>query len=305
MVNCLLIGAPVPEKAYTRIVNVPVLSSVPASRPVSSSSRPGGILPAIASSAVAASFPVTGIRAEYCLSRRPIGRTLPLVKSSRGTIVTVQGTDAVAPVESVTVSVNAYRPAVVPVPLTFPLAGSTVMAGGSSPSAPNVYGERPPTAFTPVRSGWSTSRLAVRPVSGGVLFVSVWIPSGASTNSERSFVALVPVAFARTLIGKVPLCVGVPPMTPFVPRFRPAGSVPPASVHDVTVAPVAVRPGAVYGWLMFASGNDAVVTETVGGGGGGGAAGAGGGGGGAVPGFTSMTNESSDGFLNGQVANLS
>ena len=54
----LLIGAPLSEKAYTRILNLPVLRRVPVSRPVSSSSRPGGILPAIANSAVLESFPL-------------------------------------------------------------------------------------------------------------------------------------------------------------------------------------------------------------------------------------------------------
>ena len=62
----------------------------------------------------------------------------------------------------------------------------------------------------------------------------------------------------------MPLCVGVPVMTPFVPSVSPAGSVPPARVHDVTVAPVAVRPGDVYAWLRFASGSAAVVTLTTG-----------------------------------------
>ena len=101
-------------------------------------------------------------------------------------------------------------------------------------------------ALTPVTRGWSTSRLAVRPVVGGVLPRSVWIPSGARTNSERSFVALAPSAFACTLTAKVPLCVGVPVITPFVPSVSPDGNVPPASVHELTVAPVAVRPGDVY-----------------------------------------------------------
>ena len=109
-----------------------------------------------------------------------------------------------------------------------------------------MNGPRPPTALTPVTRGWLTSRLAVRPVVGGVLSKSVWIPSGARTNSERSFVALAPSAFACTLTAKVPLCVGVPVITPFVPSVSPDGNVPPASVHEVTVAPVAVRPGDVY-----------------------------------------------------------
>jgi len=40
----------------------------------------------------------------------------------------------------------------------------------------------------------------------------------------------------------------------------PGGSVPAASVHELTVPPEAVSAGAVYAWLMFASGSDAVET---------------------------------------------
>ncbi len=145
-----------------------------------------------------------------------------------------------------------------------PVAGSTVRPGGTVPSVENVYGPRPPIAFTPVFSGALTSFFAVSPVSGGVLPTSVWTWSGASTKSESCFVAFAPLAFAWTVNVNVPLWVGVPEMTPFAPSVSPAGSAPPASVHDVTVAPVAVRPGEVYGWLMFASGSEAVVTLTVG-----------------------------------------
>jgi len=55
-----------------------------------------------------------------------------------------QGTDALAPVASGIVTVNEYRPAVVPVPVIAPVAGSSVMPGGISPSVLNVNGARPP-----------------------------------------------------------------------------------------------------------------------------------------------------------------
>src|SRR6476619_2875511 len=97
---------------------------------------------------------------------------------STGRIVMFHGTDTFAPVASVIVTVKAYRPDVVPVPVMLPVAVSSVMPGGISPSAPNVNGARPPTALTPVARGWLTSRLAVRPVVGGVLSTRVWIPSG-------------------------------------------------------------------------------------------------------------------------------
>ena len=79
---------------------------------------------------------------------------------------------------------------------------------------------------------------------------------------------------------KPPLCVGVPEMTPFGFRVRPGGSDPAASVHDVTVAPEAVSAGAVYGWLMFASGSDDVETISRG-----------------FAGLMAMMNRSSDGDL--------
>ena len=60
---------------------------------------------------------------------------------------------------------------------------------------------------------------------------------------------------------KSPLCVGVPEMTPFGLSVSPVGSVPPASVHELTVPPEAVSAGAVYAWLMVASGS--AVVETI------------------------------------------
>jgi hypothetical protein len=62
----------------------------------------------------------------------------------------------------------------------------------------------------------------------------------------------------------VPLCVGVPEMTPFAASVRPAGRAPPASVHEFTVSPEACSAGAVYGWLKFASGRLGVVTVSFG-----------------------------------------
>src|SRR6185312_11861429 len=104
---------------------------------------------------------------------------------SRGRIVMFQGTDAFAPVLSVIVTVKAYSPAVVPAPASFPVAGSRVMPGGIVPSAPKVYGPRPPTALTPVATGFATSRLTVKPVGGALVSISVRIASGATTSSEN------------------------------------------------------------------------------------------------------------------------
>ena len=66
--------------------------------------------------------------------------------------------------------------------------------------------------------------------------------------------------FAWTVKENVPLCVGVPEMTPFEPSVRPAGSVPEASDHELTVPPEAVSAGDVYAWPSAASGRDGVVT---------------------------------------------
>ena len=64
--------------------------------------------------------------------------------------------------------------------------------------------------------------------------------SGASTKIDSCFVSLVPLPFAWTVKEKTPLWVGVPEMTPFGLSVSPGGSVPPASVHELTVAPEAV-----------------------------------------------------------------
>ncbi len=84
--------------------------------------------------------------------------------------------------------------------------------------------------------------------------------SGASTKIESCFVSLFGEPFACTANPKVPLCVGVPEMTPFEARVRPAGSVPEATDQELTVPPEAVSAGAVYACPMFASGRDVVDT---------------------------------------------
>src|SRR5215510_6497605 len=78
--------------------------------------------------------------------------------------------------------------------------------------------------------------------------------SGASTKRLSCFVSLFGEPVAWTVNPKAPLCVGVPAMTPFEPSVRPGGSVPLASDHELTVPPDALRAGAEYDWLMFASG---------------------------------------------------
>src|SRR6188472_4676186 len=244
---------------------MPALSSVPVRRPVvSSSSRPGGILPAIANCAVRASFPVTGNLAEYRRETVPAGSPLPLAKSMSGRMLNDHGTDTFAPVESVTVIVEANLPDDVAAPVTAPVAASSVTPGGSAPADVNVYGALPPTAFTPVVRALLTVVFAVHPLVGGFLPTSDCTSSGASTKSERPRVSLVPLPFAWTLKLNVPLWVGVPEMTPFAARVRPAGSAPPARVHEFTVSPEACSAGAVYGWLKFASGRLGVVTVSFG-----------------------------------------
>ena len=113
------------------------------------------------------------ILAEYCRCTLPAGSVLPLAKLSNGRIVTFQPTEACAPVLSVTLMVNGYRPAAVPEPAIFPDVESTVSPGGRMPVAVNAYGGRPPTAITPVVSGAPTSFFAVSPLWGGVVLTNV------------------------------------------------------------------------------------------------------------------------------------
>src|SRR6188472_3393393 len=242
---------------------MPALSSVPVRRPVvSSSSRPGGILPAIANCAVRASFPVTGNLAEYRRATFPAGRPLPFAKSMSGRMLNDHGTDTFAPVESVTVTVDENLPAEVAAPVTAPVAVSSVTPGGSAPTDVKVYGALPPTAFTPVVRALLTVVFAVHPLVGGFLPTSDCTSSGASTKSERPRVSLVPLPLAWTLKLNVPLWVGVPEMTPFAARVRPAGRAPPASVHEFTVSPDACRAGGAYAWPRFASGKLGVTTTS-------------------------------------------
>src|SRR4029079_8643540 len=174
------------------------------------------------------------------------------------------GVETLAPVASVTVIVEANLPDDVAAPVTAPVDAASVMPGGSAPADENVYGALPPAAFTPVVSGALTVVFAVQPLVGGFLPTNDCSSSGASTKIESARVSLVPLPLAWTLKLNVPLCVGVPEMTPFAASVRPAGSAPPASVHEVTVSPEACSAGAVYGWLKFASGRLGVVTVSLG-----------------------------------------
>ena len=83
------------------------------------------------------------------------------------------------------------------------------------------------------------------PVVGGFLPSSACSSSGATTKIESCFVSLFGDAFACTVKLCSPLAVGVPEMTPFAPRVSPGGSVPPASVHELTVAFAMLSAGAV------------------------------------------------------------
>ena len=102
-------------------------------------------------------------------------------------------------------------------------------------------------------------------------------------NSVSWCVSLAPVAFACTVNPNRPPWVGVPEMTPFGASVRPAGRVPLARLQEFTGAPEAASGGDVYAWLTFASGRLAVLIVSFG-----------------APGFTLMTNRSSDGVFPGQ-----
>ncbi len=164
------------------------------------------------------------------------------------------GADTFAPVESVTVMVEANLPAVVPEPVSAPVVVLSVIPGGSEPAKENVYGARPPAALTPVTSGALTAFFEVHPVVGAFAPTRDCSSSGATTKIESCFVSVVPLPFAWTVKPNVPLCVGVPETTPVGASVSPGGSVPPASVHELTVSPDAVSAGAVYDWLIAASG---------------------------------------------------
>ena len=188
---------------------------------------------------------MTGNLAEYRRATFPAGSPLPFAKSMSGRMLNDHGAETFAPVESVTVIVDVNLPDDVAAPVTAPVAASSVMPGGSAPADENVYGARPPTAFTPVVSGALTVVFAVQPVVGAFFPTSDCSSSGASTKIESARVSLVPLPLAWTLKLNVPLCVGVPEMTPFAASVRPAGSAPPASVHEFTVSPDACSAGAV------------------------------------------------------------
>jgi hypothetical protein len=101
-------------------------------------SSPGGILPARANKAFEASLPRIGILAAYRLLTVAAGRALPLTKPRWGRIVTFQSIDAEEPALSLTVTLNGYRPAVVPTPVRTPDTASRVSPGGNEPVDVNV-----------------------------------------------------------------------------------------------------------------------------------------------------------------------
>ena len=110
----------------------------------------------------------------------------------------------------------------------------------------NAYGPRPPAALTPVVSAALTSDLGRQPCRRG-------LGSGKGLQLERCehedrelLRVVVRRPFAWTVNVKTPLWVGVPEITPFGLSVSPAGSAPPASVHELTVPPDAVSAGAVY-----------------------------------------------------------
>ncbi|MDP9193281.1 MAG: hypothetical protein M3P06_16405, partial [Acidobacteriota bacterium] len=82
--------------------------------------------------------------------------------------------------------------------------------------------------------------LTVPAVFAGLLTVMTW------QAITMVYVAPVPVqpfeSVAVTVIGKEPVCVGVPESTPFAANVKPAGSVPVANVNvALPIAPVCVK----------------------------------------------------------------
>jgi hypothetical protein len=216
---------------FPRAVGVPLIAPLPAFR-----DNPAGSEPAVMLQFRGAVPPVLAIDCEYAKPRVPPEREVDVIAGAAA-IANDNVTVAVAPTESLTVSVKLNGPADVGMPLISPVPGVRPMpAGRFPPDTDHVNGPVPPLREMTVENVVPT----VPPVSVVVLIVS----RGATTIDRPGDNAVAPTLSAtRTIKLKVPSVDGVPLMMP-VPavRFNPAGIVP-----DITdqangaVPPVACR----------------------------------------------------------------
>src|SRR5438270_6222600 len=141
---------------------------------------------------------------------------------------------------ALTVMVNV--PVCVGVPESTPLLPSVRPAGSEPLASEKVVVPMPPLCV----KVWLNTAPATPLVTAGFVTVMVW------QVIVSVYVGPVPLqpfeSVALTVIGKLPVCVGVPERTPFDASVKPAGNVPPASENVVVPTP----PLCVKVWLNAA-----------------------------------------------------
>lgn len=144
-----------------------------------------------------------------------------VIESGPGVTVIVNPLDVVVWTLSVTVTVNAYEPIAVAVPLKVPF--KNVAPGGVLPLTLKTNGGTPPVAANVTANPEPTATLLMAPVvmtRGPGTIVTEMVPE--------------PLLFAEsdavTPKEKVPTAVGVPLISPLFATVRPGGKVP----EDVT-----------------------------------------------------------------------
>lgn len=136
-------------------------------------------------------------------------------------MLTVPVADCAGLAESVTFTVNVDVPAVVGVPVTAQFAPRLSPAGREPEVIAQLYGDVPPLAPIVAEYGVPTVPPGSVPVvivsaAGAIVMLTVPIADCAGLPESVTFTVTV----------EVPAVVGVPVTAQFVPRVRPAGSVP-------------------------------------------------------------------------------
>lgn len=148
-------------------------------------------------------------------------------------MVQVEAAATCVPALSLTETENEYVPALLGVPLTVPVAGASVIPGGSEPAGTrNVYGGTPPDAVycrgaigTPAGTGVKTGGV----IDSGVGGEFTTRPTGAVAGVT----AMLPTESVAAMVNvNVPDDVGVPEMMPVAgPMDRPGGRLPVATLQ--------------------------------------------------------------------------
>jgi hypothetical protein len=221
----------------TTIGKLLVCAGVPASVPLAARLKPAGSVLDV----VKVTVPMPPLWVNTWLNGAP---TVPVVVAGFVTMMFWQlmtrvyvGPVPVQPLESVAVTVIEKVPGCAGVPASVPFAASESPVGSVPLASENVVVPMPPLCV----NVWLNGVPTVPVVTLGLVTVIVWQPI---INVKLSDPVQPLESVATTVIGKVPLCVGVPESVPSAASVMPVGSV--LEVVNVTVP---MPPLSVYCWL--------------------------------------------------------